>query len=76
MADLGTLELLDPVTVPLPLELVTDYDVTRGNYLGEISLLEVVTEPLDLREPQNYIVRALSILYRQLWPSHGQRFPQ
>lgn len=78
MADLGTVPLRDPFpperAVLLP---VTDYDVVRGRFLGTIALYDP-SFPLPERTPalSTYIVRQIRILYRQLWPSHGQRFPQ
>lgn len=79
MAALGTipnvLETVEP-TNPALLD-VTDYNVNRGSYLGVIQTIEALpTNPTDLGIVSNYVVRQIRILYRQLWPSHGQRFPQ
>lgn len=78
MAALGTIERRDPFP-PAKAELlpITDYNVVRGRFLGAISLHDA-TIPLPVWNPNlgTYIVRQIRILYRQLWPSHGQRFPQ
>lgn len=79
MADLGTINLRDPFPVAkaelLP---ITDYNVVRGRFLGAISLFDP-THPLAFNRREiagPYIVRQIRIIYRQLWPAYGQRFPQ
>lgn len=79
MADLGVVPLRDPFPVARPELLpVTDYDVVRGRYLGAITLREP-DYPLAFERRatlSNYIVRQTRILFAQLWPPYGQRFPQ
>lgn len=78
MADLGTVPLRDPFP-PAQAELlpITDYDIIRGRFLGTIG-----THDPSFPLPEwnsalsTYIVRQIRILYRQLWPPYGQRFPQ
>lgn len=75
MADLGTVNLFGPVGRPITLVPVTDYNVERGRFLGAVTVLEL-TPPIEFRPMGNYVVRALQVIFRQLWPSKGQRFPQ
>jgi hypothetical protein len=78
MAALGVVPLRDPFP-PLKAELlpVTDYDVVRGRYLGEITIYDPAFALPEWNPAlASYIVRQIRILYRQLWPTHGQRFPQ
>lgn len=79
MAALGTVELRDPFPVATATRIpISDYNIIRGKYLGVI----VERDPgYPLRfgmtgDVGTYIVRQIRVLYRQLWPSHGQRFPQ
>jgi hypothetical protein len=74
MAALGVVTEIG-IDGPIPLVPITDYGINRGFYLGEIAVLEPAG-PIELSTPGNYIVRMLSVVYRQLWPTHGQRFPQ
>lgn len=77
MAALGTID--ERVLPPVRAELlpITDYNVVRGKYLGSISERDPFI-PLAARTSDlgNYIVRQVRVVYRQLWPPHGQRFPQ
>ena len=76
MADLGAVAVVN-VRHPLPtLHAVTDYDVVRGNFLGVIGVADESHPHPPLRAVSNYVVRQIRVVYRQLWPSHGQRFPQ
>lgn len=79
MATLGTITDLptQDEESPRPIVAITKYTINRGFPLGAI----VVTSADAHQEPtvtplENYIVRQTRILYRQLWPWHGQRFPQ
>lgn len=74
MAALGVVTPLE-LDGPIALTPITDYQVERGRYLGVVPTLDLVG-PIELHDPGNYIVRMLSVVYRQLWPTHGQRFPQ
>jgi hypothetical protein len=74
MAALGTVNPLD-LEGPITLVPIEDYQINRGLVLGELAVLDL-GGPIELSAPNNYIVRMLSVVYRQLWPSHGQRFPQ
>lgn len=57
--------------------LITDYNVVRGKYLGAISERDPFVPLGDLTSDLGtYIVRQIRVVYRQLWPAHGQRFPQ
>jgi hypothetical protein len=78
MADLGTLpEYPAQPSRPDPLLSVSNYKIHRGMELGEITTVinELVT-PVLHHPLANYIIRQIRIIYRQLWPTHGQRFPQ
>jgi hypothetical protein len=74
MAALGTVNVLG-LDGPITLTPITDYQIQRGRFIGELTVIDLAG-PIELRTPGNYIVRMLSVVYRQLWPSHGQRFPQ
>jgi len=78
MADLGAIPGLGHPAHPMPEMLpISNYRINRGLHLGTLT-------PIDLRHPttpqlgvvSNYVVRQIRIIYRQLWPTHGQRFPQ
>lgn len=79
VAALGTIPVVlggAPPTTPAYVP-ITDYDVNRGSVLGTISTIAVpLTNPPVTAPLTDYVVRQLRVLYRQLWPSHGQRFPQ
>lgn len=77
MAALGALTDRDPV-IPKPVLIpITDYTVERGNYLGVITTRNPVLPAPALHSALGtYIVRQIGTVYRQLWPTHGQRFPQ
>lgn len=77
MPDLG------PVTVrslPLPVATlipISEYIINRGSHLGPVTVLDNQIVQADYVQPlTTYLVRQLSTVYRQLWPAHGQRFPQ
>lgn len=78
MADLGTITLRDPFPPIRPALLpISHYRIIRGRFLGTVALRNPVlpvTVLVSIAGP--YIVRQIRIIYRQLWPSHGQRFPQ
>lgn len=75
MADLGVIPSVRTL-VEVPRFPVTNYSVQRGNDLGAIGI-RVLPERVERVAPlTGYIVRQTRILFRQLWPSHGQRFPQ
>ena len=74
MAHLGTLPIYTPGPAPAVYP-ITDYDVRRGRFLGPLPVV-VPPPPPALKVVSNYIVRQTGVVYRQLWPSHGQRFPQ
>jgi hypothetical protein len=76
MADLGTVPVVDaghanPAVLPLSI-----YTVHRGIHLTSISTIQPPVLTPTLHVMSNYVVRQIRILYRQLWPAHGQRFPQ
>lgn len=79
MSHLGTIPLRDPFPVAKAALLpVTDYDVVRGRYLGAVTLRDPAY-PLAFERRatlSNYIIRQTRILFTQLWPPYGQRFPQ
>lgn len=58
------------------LVLVTDYNINRGRPLGAVAVIVNRRPDIDYPLVSNYIIRQLRIIYRQLWPTHGQRFPQ
>lgn len=75
MADLGVISGRE-ITTRVPKIQITDYTIVRGHYLGAISG-RPITKPVSKGHTlSNYIVRQIRVVYRQLWPSHGQRFPQ
>ena len=79
MAALGTIANVYPTPVdrPTPTYAVSLYKIHRGLQFGSLTvgtaqLIRVaVVEPLT-----NYVIRQIRIIFKQLWPSHGQRFPQ
>lgn len=77
MTALGTITTR-PVLEKIPTRIpISAYTVVRGNYLGTITTHAALDRiPLRTNAVSDYVVRQLSIIYRQLWPSHGQRFPQ
>lgn len=75
MAALGTVPVLD-LAPPTALQTPSAYTVERGNYLGVISAIMSHADTVETRAPSNYIVRQLTVIFRQLWPAYGQRFPQ
>lgn len=77
MSALGVVTPKTNIDYDTPLIPITGYTVVRGNFLGVLA----VHTPPNLIPPRTadlgtYIVRQISIVYRQLWPYHGQRFPQ
>jgi hypothetical protein len=79
MAALGTITHIHTPRQdsPSPLYPISDYDIQRGRPLGTITVRPGHTFQPVLRGPvSDYVVRQIRVLYRQLWPSHGQRFPQ
>jgi len=76
MAALGTLTVAD-ITRHDPERLpVSNYKIHRGLHLGAISVYTPPVRTPLLHSVSNYVVRQIRIIYRQLWPAHGQRFPQ
>lgn len=75
MADLGTLPVYTH-TPPVPRVAVTDYDIHRGLALGALLVKSGSHRPAYVKPLTEYVVRQLRVIYRQLWPDHGQRFPQ
>lgn len=78
MADLGAVGLLPHFPrVRAELQPISKYNVVRGSYLGVISLRDPDLVRATLLSPVNgYVVRQIRVLFRQLWPARGQRFPQ
>lgn len=79
MAHLGTITAIftPQDNRPSPVLPVTDYNIIRGRFLGAVELIDARIVAPVLHSPlTTYVVRQIRILYRQLWPSHGQRFPQ
>lgn len=78
MADLGTITNIWPTRVsPRPLEAVSDYDINRGLDLGPIEIIDNRQFIPEVHFPiVGYVVRQIVVVFRQLWPQHGQRFPQ
>jgi hypothetical protein len=80
MAHLGTISNIaapPSVNLPSPLLPITDYDIQRGRPLGTLELFDIhAFEPVLVVPVSGYVVRQIRVEYRQLWPTHGQRFPQ
>ena len=78
MADLGVIGSVYPTRVtPRPLYPVTEYKIYRGLALGTVEVHSPrAFQPVRLSPLAAYVVRQIVIVYRQLWPVHGQRFPQ
>jgi hypothetical protein len=76
MADLGTITVTDPIRVAPTLHPLSAYTVHRGMHIGAIPALALPRLSPVLHSVSDYIVRQIRIIYRQLWPTHGQRFPQ
>lgn len=77
MAALGTVTLRNGAHA-LPAKLaITKYTITRGRFLGIVTERSALIKSATKITPiTNYIVRQITVVYRQLWPTHGQRFPQ
>lgn len=79
MAALGTIANVYPAPIdrPTPTYSVSLYKIHRGLQFGPLTLgtaqliRVVVVVPLS-----NYVIRQIRIIFKQLWPIHGQRFPQ
>ena len=80
MAALGTIPAIGAPPAPLnPATLiVTNYQIHRGLVLGAITVApdRHVGNPPLISPVTDYIVRQTRILYKQIWPGRGQRFPQ
>jgi hypothetical protein len=56
---------------------ITDYDVVRGRFLGAVTPRDAaIVRPELNTDLSGYVVRQIRVIFRQLWPTHGQRFPQ
>lgn len=47
--------------------------------MAHLGTLKVFTiKPAATKTPNldTYVVRQIRVIFRQMWPSHGQRFPQ
>lgn len=76
MAALGTLTVRDePPFIPGRTP-ISAYQIIIGHYLGTVGTRNEPPFIPTRSAAVNYIVRQLIVVYRQLWPSHGQRFPQ
>lgn len=78
MAALGTIAVVpNPILDGPATQAITDYDVVRGRYLGTIATQNNPQQRNpELHGVGGYVVRMIRVVYRQLWPTHGQRFPQ
>jgi hypothetical protein len=79
MADLGTItDIYEPTPAsPFPLYPISDYRIERGFPLGVLTVSDNrAFQPEPVAPLAVYVVRQIRFLFRQLWPSHGQRFPQ
>ena len=78
MADLGTITAIYPSKeTPRPLTAISDYDIHKGLELGLIDVFDNrLVQPVRTTSVAAYIVRQIVVVFRQLWPTHGQRFPQ
>lgn len=78
MAALGTISHVKTSdgSQPRPVVQITDYNIERGRSLGTILVKGPGHEPTMISPLLGYVVRQIRVVYRQLWPSHGQRFPQ
>jgi hypothetical protein len=79
VAALGTISsgYATPPTRPRPVLPITDYNIERGRPLGTVGVHDARVFTPEKRGPLDvYIVRQIGIRFKQLWPSHGQRFPQ
>lgn len=78
MAALGTISHVKPSdgSQPRPVLQITDYNIERGRPLGAVLVKGPDHEPTMISPLLGYVIRQIRVVYRQLWPSHGQRFPQ
>lgn len=77
MAYLGELVVRIPTARPrIAPVTVDDYNINRGFYLGELEVKSARLPRAEKVPANGYVVRQLRILFRQLWPAYGQRFPQ
>ncbi len=77
MADLGVIPGIHvPIDNPPTIAPLNDYRINRGLAFGAVGIYSVEDNPPFRSTLANYIVRQTRILFRQLWPAHGQRYPQ
>ena len=76
MAALGALPVATVPNQPTILDPLSAYTVHRGMVLGRLLTIVFPARTPIFHAVANYIVRQISIVYRQLWPVRGQRFPQ
>lgn len=76
MADLGAIGTVTVLHSNPPLTPLAVVTIHRGIHLGTISAIVPARLTAVLHSTSDYVVRQLRIVYRQLWPNHGQRFPQ
>ena len=78
MADLGVITEIYPTReTPRPIFPVSEYKIYRGLDLGHVEAVDNRQFLPVLHAPViGYVVRQIVVVYRQLWPQHGQRFPQ
>lgn len=77
MAALGTVPVHDDTIFQPTLLPISDYNVSRGRPLGAVVLYNnQIKQPTLVPSLTGYVVRQIRVLFRQLWPARGQRFPQ
>lgn len=78
MAALGAVTVLTPTLPGRILIPIGEYvHPLPGSFLGAVTVRSAAPARAALVQPvTDYIVRQLIFIYRQIWPDHGQRFPQ
>lgn len=76
MADLGTIPAIYTHTPPVVLHPITGYTIHRGLILGALPIRNVIVAVARISPLSDYVVRQIRVLFRQIWPARGQRFPQ
>jgi hypothetical protein len=79
MAALGTVAPLDPTVVVRPVLVpLANYQVVRGHHIGPVTVYDPKARftPALVTPVNGYVVRQLRVIFKQIWPNHGQRFPQ
>lgn len=79
MAALGAVPVIgDKNPLPPTRLFPSNYRLVRGRFIGPVTphVQAYPARPVYISTLGNYLIRQIRIVYRQLWPDHGQRYPQ